>query len=76
MDTTLGRSVRRQGLLEEMSGTVEQEVIVEALEVIDRGLGQLLHRELLTTAEAADILLDLRSLLAGVDVEPPVPVAN
>ena len=76
MDTTLGRSVRRQGLLEEMSGTVEQEVIVEALEIIDRGLGQLLHRELLTTAEAADILLDLRSLLAGVDVEPPVPVAN
>ena len=76
MDTTLGRSVRRQGLLEKMSGTVEQEVIVEALEIIDRGLGQLLHRELLTTAEAADILLDLRSLLAGVDVEPPVPVAN
>ena len=76
MDPTLGRSVWRQGLLEEMSGTVEQEVIVEALEIIDRGLGQLLHRELLTTAEAADILLDLRSLLAGVDAEPPVPVAN
>ena len=76
MDPTLGRSVWRQGLLEEMSGTVEQEVIVEALEIIDRGLGQLLHRELLTTAEAADILLDLRSLLAGVSAEPPVPVPN
>ena len=76
MDTTFGRSVRRQGLLEEMSGTVEQEVIVEALEIIDRGLAQLLHRELLTTTEAADILLDLRSLLAGVALEPPVPVAN
>ena len=76
MDTTLGRSARRQGLLEKMSGTVEQEVIVEALEIIDRGLGQLLHRELLTTVEAADILLDLRSLLAGVALEPPVPVAN
>ena len=76
MDPTLGRSVWRQGLLEEMSGTVEQEVIVEALEIIDRGLGQLLHRELLTTTEAADILLDLRSLLAGVALEPPVPVAN
>ena len=76
MDTTSGRSVRRQGLLEEMSGTVEQEVIVEALEIIDRGLAQLLHRELLTTTEAADILLDLRSLLAGVALEPPVPVAN
>ena len=76
MDTTPGRSVGRQGLLEEMSGTVEQEVVIEALEIIDRGLGQLLHRELLTTAEAADILLDLRSLLAGVAVEPPVPVAN
>ena len=76
MDTTPGRSVGRQGLLEEMSGTVEQEAVIEALEIIDRGLGQLLHRELLTTAEAADILLDLRSLLAGVAVEPPVPVAN
>ena len=76
MDTTPGRSLRRQGLLEEMSGTVEQEVIVEALEIIDRGLAQLLHRELLTTTEAADILLDLRSLLAGVALEPPVPVAN
>jgi hypothetical protein len=58
-------------------GTIDTTVIEEALSVIDRGLGTLLHRELVSTAEATDLLLDVRSLLAGVlDEEAPVPVGN
>lgn len=41
------------------------EVISEALAVIDRGLGDLLHRELVSTNEVADLLLDVRTLLAN-----------
>jgi hypothetical protein len=41
------------------------EVINEALAVIDKGLGDLLHRELVSTNEVADLLLDVRTLLAS-----------
>jgi hypothetical protein len=37
--------------------------IDEALAVIDRSLAQLLNRELVSTDEVADLLLDVRSLL-------------
>lgn len=62
-------------------GTIDTTVIEEALTVIDRGLGQLLHRELVSTSEATDLLLDVRSLLAGVLDDPlldetAVPVPN
>jgi len=40
------------------------EVITEALAVIDRGLGELGHRELVSSNEVADLLLDVRTLLA------------
>jgi hypothetical protein len=40
------------------------EVISEALAVIDKGLGQLGHRELVSSNEVADLLLDVRMLLA------------
>jgi hypothetical protein len=40
------------------------EVISEALAVIDRGLGDLGHRELVSSDEVADLLLDVRTLLA------------
>jgi hypothetical protein len=49
--------------------TDDQKVIAEALAIIDRGLGQLLHRELVSTVEASDLLLDVRSLLAGLRPE-------
>jgi hypothetical protein len=39
------------------------EVISEALAVIDRGLGDLGHRELVSSDEVADLLLDVRTLL-------------
>ena len=59
-----------------MTAIHEIEVINEALAVIDRGLGVMQHRELVSTSEVADLLLDLRLLLmaAGEAVEPsPVP---
>jgi hypothetical protein len=40
-------------------------VIAEALSVIDRGLGEVQHRALMSTNEVADLLLDVRLLLAG-----------
>jgi hypothetical protein len=51
-----------------MTETYESEVIAEALVVIDRALGDMLHRELVSTDEVADLLLDVRSLLTS----PPV----
>jgi hypothetical protein len=44
--------------------TLERNVISEALAIIDRQLGELSHRELVTTSEMTDVLLDVRLLLA------------
>jgi hypothetical protein len=41
------------------------ETISEALALIDKGLGDLLHRELVSSNEVADLLLDVRTLLAN-----------
>lgn len=41
------------------------EVIAEALALIDRGLGEMMHRELVSTDEVSDLLLDVRSLLTA-----------
>ncbi|HRE00587.1 MAG TPA: hypothetical protein PLV68_04770 [Ilumatobacteraceae bacterium] len=38
-------------------------VITEALAVIDKALGEMLQRELVSSGEVADLLLDVRSLL-------------
>ena len=48
----------------EMSETLETDVINQALEIIDRSLGTLHQRELVSAAEVSDLLLDMRSLLA------------
>ena len=48
-----------------MTGTVAVETIAEALALIDRGLGDMQHRELVSTDEVADLLLDVRLLLAS-----------
>jgi hypothetical protein len=56
-------------------------VISEALSVIDKALSQMMSRELVSTGEITDVLLDVRSLLtmpaaAPVAIEPvePTPV--
>jgi hypothetical protein len=47
-------------------------VISEALTIIDRALGQMGGRELVSTDEVSDLLLDVRTLLTA----PSQPVAN
>ena len=47
-----------------MTTSVADDAIAEALALIDRGLGDMQHRNLVTTDEVADLLLDVRLLLA------------
>ncbi|CAN5238328.1 hypothetical protein BH24ACT1_BH24ACT1_11170 [soil metagenome] len=53
-----------------MTETREPTIITEALAVIDKGLAEMLHRELVSTDEVADLLLDVRTLLASPDQAP------
>ncbi len=48
-----------------MTETVAVDTIAEALALIDRGLGDMQHRELVSTDEVSDLLLDVRMLLAS-----------
>lgn len=54
-----------------MSETLENSAINQALEIIDRSLGVMHTRELVSTAEVSDLLLDMRSILssAGIKLE-------
>ena len=54
-----------------MTETLSTDVIREAVAVIDRGLGNVQHRELVSADEVADLLLDLRLLL--VTAAEPIP---
>jgi hypothetical protein len=72
---------RTAGMVGDVTETrVLDEVINEALAFIDKGLGDLLHRELVSTNEVADLLLDVRTLLAapptGREAEDGVVVAS
>ena len=58
-----------------MSEILENEAIMEALAVIDQHLRELNRRELVSTAEVSDVLLDVRSILATVD-EDVLPSPN
>ncbi|MCC5950833.1 MAG: hypothetical protein JJU45_01940 [Acidimicrobiia bacterium] len=49
---------------------ITEERITEALGLIDQGLSEMLHRELVSTGEVADLLLDVRTLLAVADLDP------
>ena len=64
-----------------MSETLEIEAINQALEMIDKSLGVMHTRALVSTSEVSDLLLDMRSILAsaGIDLEEMpevVPSAN
>jgi hypothetical protein len=50
---------------------IDDAVISEALAIIDKGLGDMLHRELVSTDEVADLLLDVRTLLVHTDDAVP-----
>jgi len=53
-------------------------VINEALGVIDAALAKMMSRELVSTGEVADLLLDVRTLLTDVhvDVSTPIDIAD
>lgn len=46
-------------------------VIDEALAVIDKALAEMLRRELVSTGEVADLLLDVRTLLTAPVASTP-----
>jgi hypothetical protein len=46
----------------------DSKVIDEALRLIDGGLSDLLHRELVSTDEVSDLLLDVRMLLMAAEL--------
>ncbi|HWJ61917.1 MAG TPA: hypothetical protein VNS19_08090 [Acidimicrobiales bacterium] len=56
-----------------MTETAVPEIVIqEALAVIDQALGTMQQRELVSTDEVADLLLDLRLLLASASAAAPV----
>jgi hypothetical protein len=71
-DDEHGRGGQLPELGTTMTDTRELDVITEALAIIDRGLGEMLHRELVSTDEVADLLLDVRTRLTTQDE----PAAN
>ncbi|MDW3219212.1 MAG: hypothetical protein R8F63_11430 [Acidimicrobiales bacterium] len=55
-----------------MTEAIDGVQLDEALAVIDRGLGEMMRRDLVATSEVADLLLDLRTILTFV----PDPAAE
>ncbi len=51
-------------------------VINEALSVIDGALAKMTQRDLVSTGEVADLLLDVRTLLTDVNLEAPAVEVN
>jgi hypothetical protein len=50
-----------------MTSASESRAIEEALALIDRGLGDIQHRSLVSSDEVANLLLDVRLLLMAND---------
>ena len=50
-----------------MTETRETKSILEAVALIDRGLGDISERNLVPSTEVADLLLDVRTLLTRVE---------
>lgn len=48
-----------------MTDTIAPEMLTEAVTLIDEGLAHVQHRELVSANEVADLLLDVRLLLAA-----------
>jgi hypothetical protein len=45
--------------------SINEGVLDEALRLIDKNLAEMMHRELVSTDEVSDLLLDMRSLLTN-----------
>jgi hypothetical protein len=53
-----------------MTATKEAQTITEALALIDRGLADAQRRNLITSDEVSNLLLDVRLLLASIEHDP------
>ena len=51
-------------MTDQRSDTTNEAVINEALSVIDGALAKMMRRELVSSGEVADLLLDVRTLLS------------
>lgn len=70
------RGYRDGAMTDERSDTNTEAVIDEALGVIDQALARMMQRELVSSGEVADLLLDVRTLLTtDVSDRPVEPVA-
>jgi hypothetical protein len=66
-------------MTDQLRDTPNEAVIYEALSVIDGALARMMRRELVSSGEVADLLLDVRTLLTAEPValiEAPEPVAS
>ena len=52
-------------MVKDMTEARDAAVITESLTVIDKALAEMLNRELVSTDEVADLLLDVRVLLTA-----------
>ena len=59
-----------------MTETLEHETITEALTIIDESLARLAQRDLVSSTEVSNLLLDVRLLLAEMTIPEPEPVSN
>jgi hypothetical protein len=71
--------VAEDTVAEIITETDEFQTLIEALSLIDHGLSTMLNRELVASSEVADLLLDVRMLLAPLTTadlgEPEIAVA-
>ncbi|MFT6293501.1 MAG: hypothetical protein ACJAR2_004129 [Ilumatobacter sp.] len=58
-------------MTEQQNVTDNDAVINEALAVIDGALARMTQRDLVSTGEVSDLLLDVRTLLTDVNLESP-----
>jgi len=65
-------------MTDQRSETNSEAVINEALGVIDGALAKMMRRDLVSSGEVADLLLDVRSLLTteSADIETVEPVVS
>jgi len=61
-------------MTDERIDTNNEAIITEALSVIDGALARMMQRELVSTGEVADLLLDVRTLLTAEPAALVVPV--
>jgi hypothetical protein len=56
-----------------MTEQIEQDVVTDAVEVIDAALAKMMRRELVSSGEVADLLLDVRTLLTTPVADDKAP---